>query len=369
VSDIGYDWRGDWYSGGSSAVENRLTGTYRLNRGRSDNPETIADRVTRNLSSGERPRLRTAVLQRLEAPESLAIERRDRLITIASSRAAPITFEADGREQIEQSPHGRGVRTRPTLSGDRLVVSTEGDRSVDYQVTFEPIDDGRSLRVTRRITDEGLRQAVVATSVYDKTSATPQLNLRAVARDNYRGADTSRGAFPVPDGTQLVAVLSDSLSTTRTRDGDPVTLTVRSPSQFEGALIDGHVARVARSGRVSGRAEMAFEFDRIRARDGRAYDFTGYIESVGTTNDDTIRVDSEGQVQDESSQTGRTVTRTGIGAAVGAVIGAVTGGGREAAIGAAVGAGVGAGSVFIQGRDDLDLPSGTEFRIRASALR
>jgi hypothetical protein len=369
VSDIGYDWRGDWYSGGSSAVENRLTGTYRLNRGRSDNSETIADRVTRNLSSGERPRLRTAVLQRLEAPESLAIERRDRLITIASSRAAPITFEADGREQIEQSPNGRSVRTRPTLSGDRLVVSTEGDRSVDYQVTFEPIDDGRSLRVTRRITDEGLRQAVVATSVYDKTSATPQLNLRTGARDRYRGADTSRGAFPVPDGTQLVAVLSDSLSTTRTRDGDPVTLTVRSPSQFEGALIDGHVARVARSGRVSGRAEMAFEFDRIRARDGRAYDFTGYIESVGTTNDDTVRVDSEGQVQDESSQTGRTVTRTGIGAAVGAVIGAVTGGGQGAAIGAAVGAGVGAGSVFIQGRDDLELPSGTEFRIRASATR
>ena len=77
-------------------------------------PERIADRVTRNLSSGERPRLRTAVLQRLEAPESLAIERRGRLITIASSRAAPITFEADGREQIEQSPNGRSVRTRPT---------------------------------------------------------------------------------------------------------------------------------------------------------------------------------------------------------------------------------------------------------------
>jgi len=154
-----------------------------------------------------------------------------------------------------------------------------------------------------------------------------------------------------------------------TREGDPVTLTVRSPSQFEGALIDGHVARVARSGRVSGRAEMAFEFDRIRARDGRVYDFAGYIESVGTINDDTVRVDSEGQVQDESSQTGRTVTRTGIGAAVGAVIGAVTGGGRGAAIGAAVGAGVGAGSVFIQGRNDLELPSGTEFRIRASASR
>ncbi len=63
------------------------------------------------------------------------------------------------------------------------------------------------------------------------------------------------------------------------------------------------------------------------------------------------------------------MTRTGIGAAIGAVIGAVAGGGKGAAIGAAVGAGVGAGSVFIQGRNDLDLMNGTEFTIRVSASR
>ena len=47
------------------------------------------------------------------------------------------------------------------------------------------------------------------------------------------------------------------------------------------------------------------------------------------------------------------------------MIGAVAGGGKGAVIGAAVGAGAGAGSVFIQGRNDLELRSGTEFRIRA----
>jgi uncharacterized protein YcfJ len=114
---------------------------------------------------------------------------------------------------------------------------------------------------------------------------------------------------------------------------------------------------------------MSFEFDTIRQRQGRVYDFAGYIESVRTTNDDTVRVDNEGRVQDESGQTGRTVTRTGIGAAIGAVIGAVAGGGKGAAVGAAVGAGVGAGSVFIQGRNDLDLMTGTAFTIRVSAPR
>jgi hypothetical protein len=144
---------------------------------------------------------------------------------------------------------------------------------------------------------------------------------------------------------------------------------VRSPSQYEGASIEGHVAQVNRSGRLSGRAEMSFEFDRIRLRDGRASNFAGYIESVRTTSGETVRVDNEGRAQDDDSQTGRTVTRAGIGAAIGAVIGAIAGGGKGAAIGAAVGAGAGAGTVIVQGREDLDLMSGAEFTIRASAAR
>lgn len=358
--------RNDRNDRGRRAVTNRLTGTYRLNPARSDNAATTADRVTRDLPGRDQQRLRNAVMQRLEAPDSLAIERDGRTITIASTHAAQVTFEADGREQIEQSRNGRQIRTTATLSGDRLVVSTEGDRSIDYQVTFEPIDNGRSLRVTRRITDEGLRQPVVARSVYDKTSDTAQLTAASRVRDNHPATGTRRGNLVVPDGTQLVAVLNDDLNTKDARDGDRFALTVRSPSQYSGASIDGHVVRVARSGQVSGRAEMSFDFDTIRQRDGRVSPFTGYIESVRTTNGDEVRVDNEGKVQDEGGQTERTVTRTGIGAAIGAVIGAVAGGGKGAAIGAAVGAGAGAGSVFIQGRNDLELKNGTEFQIRAS---
>ena len=358
--------RNDRNDRGRRAVTNRLTGTYRLNPARSDNAETTADRVTRDLPGRDQQRLRNAVMRRLEAPDSLAIERDGRTITIASTHAAQVTFEADGREKIEQSRNGRQMRTTATLSGDRFVVSTEDDRSVDYQVTFEPIDNGRSLRVTRRITDEGLRQPVVARSVYDKTSDTAQLTASSRVRDNYPATGTRRGNLVVPDGTQLVAVLNDDLNTKDARDGDRFALTVRSPSQYSGASIDGHVVRVARSGQVSGRAEMSFDFDTIRQRDGRVSPFAGYIESVRTTNGDEVRVDNEGRVQDEGGQTERTVTRTGIGAAIGAVIGAVAGGGKGAAIGAAVGAGAGAGSVFIQGRNDLELKNGTEFHIRSS---
>ena len=234
---------------------NRLTGAYRLDQARSDNPATIADRVTRGLPGAEQQRRRNAILRRLEAPESLAIERRGRSVTIASSRAAQITFEADGRAQTEQTRNGQSIRTSATLTGERLVVSSEGDRASDFQVSFEPLDNGRRLRVTRRISDEALTQPVVANSVYAKTSDVAQLNLYSGPRDNSIVADVSRGNFIVPDGTQLVAVLNDNLSTKQARDGDRFTLSVRSPSQYEGASIEGHVAQVNRSGRVSGRAE------------------------------------------------------------------------------------------------------------------
>ena len=360
VSDVRYDWRGGWYK----TVADRLTGTYRLDSGRSDDAAKTADRATGDVPRAARPRVRGAIVRRLEAPESLEIERDGRTITMASSQARQVTFEADGREEVEESRNGRRLRTTAILSADRLIITTEGDRAIDYHVTFESIDNGRSLRVIRRITHEDLRQPVVAKSVYAKTAAAPQFDVSRI-RDNRetRGSSTSR--FIVPDGTALVAVLNDHLSTKQDRDGDPFTLSVRSPAQYAGGTLEGHLGRVARSGQVSGRADMSFEFDSIRMRDGRRYAFAGSIESVRTSSDDAVRIDDEGRVEDEGSQTERTVERTGIGAAIGAVIGAVSSGGKGAAVGAAVGAGVGAGSVFVQGRNDLELSDGTEFRIRA----
>lgn len=372
VSDIRYDWRGDWYHGdrGGRNDINRLTGTYRLDQSRSDNPATVADRVARNVSGKDQQRLRNSIMRRLESPDSLAIEREGRTITIASSRARQVTFEADGREHSEQSRNGRVIRTKATLNGDRLTVNTEGDRSVDYRVIFEPAGNGQQLRVTRRISDdENLRQQVVAYSIYEKTSTEAQFNLHSGARYDYPSSGVSESNFLVPDGTELVAVLNDNLNTNQAHEGDRFTLTVRSPSQFDGAIIEGHLVKVNRSGQVSGRAEISFDFDSIRLRNRPISNFDGYIENIRTTSGETLRVNNEGRVQDDSNQTTRTVTRAGIGAAIGAVIGAIAGGGKGAAIGAGVGAGAGVGSIFIQGREDLKLMSGTEFMIRSSAPR
>lgn len=360
-SFVQQDRRGNYRSG-------RLTGTWRFSSARSDNLENSLDRATRDLSADERQRIQERLRRRLEAPETLAIDQRGRNITIASTRAPQSSFDADGRTRTETTARGRTTRVSASLSGDQLVIGSMGDRGNEYQVTFDPIDNGQGLRVTRRIYDERLTQPVTAVSFYDRTSDVAQLNLYSGGRDD-RDFGRTRGSFIVPDNTQMTAVLDTDLDTRRARSGDRFTMTVRSPSRYNGAIIEGVVREVERSGRVTGRAEMALDFERIRLRDGGSYDFEGYIESLRTPDGEDVRVDNEGSVKEDDSQTERTVTRSGIGAAVGAIIGAIAGGGTGAAIGAAVGAGAGAGSVFIQGRDDLELRSGTELTIRSSAPR
>src|ERR1051325_7921816 len=347
----------------------RLTGTYRLDPSRSDDPAQAADRAAATIAYGQRTRVRDQIAGRLEAPEQIAIELRGREVTLASSRAPQITFAADGTERVETAPNGRTIRARATLSGDQLIVSSAGDAGNQFNVTFDPIDNGRSLSVTRRVYAQELSRPVVVQSVYEKTSDVARFDINTGPQTYpYPGNTTSNGDFVINDGETVIGVLQNNVSTQTARDGDRFTLTVRQPVQFEGATIEGHVSNVERSGRITGRSQMTLNFDSIRLRDGRTYRFAGILESVRTTQGDTVRVDNEGAVRD-NNQTTKTAQRAAIGTAVGAIIGAIAGGGKGAAIGAIVGAGGGAGSVYVQGRDDLDLMSGTELTIRASSSR
>jgi YmgG-like glycine-zipper protein len=343
---------------------NRLTGTYRLDVSRSDDPRDAAERATRSRSTYDRDRLLNAITARLESPDQLAIDLRGRTVTIASSRAPQITFEADGRERVETTNNGRTVRARATLTGDQLIVSSTGDRGNDFSVTFAPIDNGQRLSVTRRVYAEGLTQPVVVQSSYDRTSELAQFDIYNGA-GSYPGSVSTSGDFVVPNGELVVASLNEVLSTRTAREGDRFTMNVRQPASHEGATIEGHISHVERSGRLTGRSVMTLTFDNIRLRNGSTYRFAGIVESVRSLDGNTVRVDNEGTVRDDS-QTTRTGQRAAIGTAVGAIIGAIAGGGKGAAIGAIVGAGGGAGSVYAQGRNDLELPSGTEITIRAS---
>ncbi len=344
-----------------------LRGTYRLDSSRSDNAATAADRAVQSVSWRDRDRLRNQLLARLESPDQIAIDLRGREVTLASSRAPQITFSADGIERVETTSSGRTIRARASLSGDRLTVSSVGDRDNEFNVTFDPIENGRRLNVTRRVYVQGLSNPVTVQSTYDRTSDVARFDITngSTYPDNYPAQNQD---FILANGERVIAVMDNDLSTATAREGDRFTATVRQPFQYEGAVIEGHVTSVERSGRISGRSQMTLNFDTIRLRDGRSFRFGGLLESVRNTEGDIVRVDNEGAVRDDN-QTNKTVQRTAIGTAVGAIIGAIAGGGKGAAIGAIVGAGGGAGSVYVQGRDDLDLRRGSELTIQATAPR
>lgn len=337
----------------------RLDGTYRLNVSQSDNVDVIINQTVSNTTV--RNRQRQNLTRRLTAPENIAIEVRGNTVTMATNYGSPVTLTADGRAISETNNRGRTTTTRVTMTGNSLMIMTQGDRNNDYSVTFTPVG-GNRLRVTRQLYLENQNQTITATSVYDRTSdmaSWPNVN----PRPDWNPSPVA-GDFYIPNGTRLTAVLRNRIATNQSYAGDRFTMEVTSPSQYAGAIITGRLSDVERSGRVSGRANLAMDFDSIQYR-GRTYSFAGIIDSAREADGDIINVSNEGTVRD-GNQTTRTVTRAGIGAVVGALIGAIAGGGEGAAVGAAVGAGAGAGSVLIQGRDNLQLESGTEFSITAT---
>jgi hypothetical protein len=363
----GNQYPNNYPNNGGYNYNNNLTGTYNIDFNKSDNVQEAAMRATKDLGYN-REQVRQELLQRLEAPDRIAIDLRGRTVTIASTKATQVTFEADGRERSEQLYDGSWVRVRATLDGEeKLTVTMTGDRDNDYQITFDSNDNGRRMKITRKVWSSALRDSVTTKSVYDKISDVAQLDIN----NNYPGNNypnyprpTTNNGYLIADNVSIVATLNDDLSTKTVQDGQRFTMTVQSPSQYRGAILEGYVSGVDRSGRVKGRSQMTFNFETIRYYNS-TYRFAGTVEEVRDANGNKVKVD-EGSVKDDSRGK-TTIKRAGIGAGIGAVVGAIVGGAKGAAIGAAIGAGAGAGTVFIQGRDDLDLRSGSEMTIRSSA--
>lgn len=355
-------WNWDRQYEPMTRFDSMISGTYRLNLNESDNVREVVNRALNSYNVNQRGNLRNNLENRLQSPEMLVIEKRGNDVTVASTTAPQITFAADGVKRNEQAANGRNIEITARTTYDGVAINYEGDRMRDFYVNFMPMSNGK-LRVVRRIYLENRNETITVASVYDKVNQTAQWSAVNAGSPNLGG---NYGDFIVPNGTRVTARLDNMITTNDSQDGDRFTMTVTSPSQYNGAVISGRVLKADSSGRVSGRANISLDFDSIRLRNGQTYRFAGIIDGVTAANGDNVSVNNEGTVRD-GNQTTRTVTRAGIGAALGAIIGAIAGGGEGAAIGAAVGAGAGAGTVFIQGRDNLELDRGSEFRLTATA--
>lgn len=361
-----------------------LRGTYQIDAARS---ESTADIIANtNVGSTDKQDLES----KLDAPEQIAIDISGNQVTLASSKASPVSFVADGSEKTERSGN-RTVRVRATLRGNSLTITSLGGET-DYTITFVSEDNGKSMKVTRRITTNYLKETVFAESIYNKTSPVGGLGIQGSSpanNDTYSSNDpndvptsnnqstisTGRnpvitqprvGEFVVPNGTIITGVLENEINTKVSQNNDRFRMTVQTPMEYRGAVIEGYISGVGRSGRVTGRSNITFNFERITLRNGQSYDFAGFLQNVKDQNGKVVLVDSEGTAQG-GSQTRQTATRGGIGAGIGAIIGAIAGGGTGAAIGAIIGGGAGVGSVIYQGRGDIRLMQGSVITVQSSS--
>ena len=367
-------------TGSNSSNSYGLTGTYKLNQSRSEDARGIADRAIKDGNVQNNSNAQSDLEDKLQSPNQVTIEVRGTTVTLASSNAPQITFTADGRDRTEKLADGRTLRLRSTLRGQELTVASLGG-DTDYTIIFASIENGKAMRVTRRVTADYLRQTVFAESIYEKTDSIARFDKNPNysddgnyssndSRDNrttYPTVGTGRtGDFIVPNGTIVTGILEKDIDTKASQNNDRFELVVQSPNQYRGAIIEGYISGVGRSGKVSGNSQVTFNFDRIRLSNGETYDFAGFLQSVADENGKPVKIDAEGTAKGDS-QTKETVKRGGIGAGVGAIIGAIAGGGKGAAIGAIIGGGAGAGSVIVQGKDDLQLRAGSSITVQASS--
>ena len=190
--------------------------------------------------------------------------------------------------------------------------------------------------------------------------------------DNDRGQrepprTTSDDRLVIPNGTELRIRLSSPISTKTGRVGDTFRATVVQPSTYESATVEGHIATLNKSGRVSGRTEVGLAFDSIMTSDGKFARIDGELVQVYES-ESVKRVDEEGRIE-SGSRTRDSQVRGGVGAVAGAIIGGIVGGGKGALIGLIAGGAAGVGTVYVDGNKDLMLEPGTEMVIRVTSTR
>ena len=179
------------------------------------------------------------------------------------------------------------------------------------------------------------------------------------AASSGRGAPTYREVV-IPAGTTLPVELKTAVASDTSHVEDPVRATLRRPVTIDGVEaipagtpVLGHVTEADRSGRVKGRARVAFRFTQLDlpGDDGRLDIRTGTIarEAAATKKKDAAKI--------------------GGAAAGGAIIGGIIGGGDGAAKGAAIGGAAGTGVVLSTRGEEVRLPSGTSLVVKlAQAL-
>jgi len=145
-----------------------LSGVYRIDVASSDKLYSVIEEATSNVPYGEQQQFFMDLAVRLTPPDLLAIECRGSRVSLGSSRAPRVEFLADGVTRSVRNADGRVVRSRIGIERDSLIFTSSGKSDDNLSFTFTSLENGKRLRVARRISAEELVEPVVIQTVYNK---------------------------------------------------------------------------------------------------------------------------------------------------------------------------------------------------------
>ena len=197
-------------------------------------------------------------------------------------------------------------------------------------------------------------------------------SLAAIAPADAALAAPQKKTYTVPAGTKVLLQLRSAINTKSAKPGDSVYLASTFPVVVgnrvmipAGVYVQGVVDRVARAGRVKGRAQLDMHFTSIIFPNGSVVEVPGMVNSLPGAKDQTVKDDGEGTVE-QAGNKGRNAGKVAeIAIPTGGTIGTIGGLGSGHPIAGGI-AGVGAGlavmglaTLFTRGAD-VDIQSGTQ---------
>ncbi|HEU5458799.1 MAG TPA: hypothetical protein VFU68_09295 [Terracidiphilus sp.] len=187
-----------------------------------------------------------------------------------------------------------------------------------------------------------------------------------------QSAAATQTTYTVPAGTKVLLELRSGIDTRSAKPGDGVYLASTFPVVVgnrvmipAGVYVQGVVDRVARAGRVRGKAQLDMHFTSIIFPNGTVVEIPGMVNSLPGAKHQKVKNDGEGTVEQDSDKTRNMGKVAKVAIPTGATVGSIGGlGAGHPVAGGLIGIGAGlaaAGivSLFTRGAD-VSIPTGTQ---------
>jgi hypothetical protein len=212
-------------------------------------------------------------------------------------------------------------------------------------------------------------ESAAQTPVASTTNSDPAATIAAAPANS---AIPALRTYTVPAGTKVLLQLRSAVNTKSAKPGDGVYLISTFPVVVgnrvmipAGVYVQGMVDRVARAGRVKGKAELDMHFTSIIFPNGSVVEIPGMVNSLPGANKQDVKSDGEGTIEQDGNKTRNMGKVAEVAIPTGGTVGSISGldSGHPLAGGiAGMGAGLAAAGIaalFTRGAD-VNIEAGTQ---------